>query len=60
MLKYIVCSVDASGNLRELSNNNPLSALMSRGYYSRRSSWSSKLDDVGVEKLRVDIGNSIV
>lgn len=60
MLKYIVCSVDTSGNLRELTNDNPLNALMQRGYYGRRTSWGSKMDDQGIEQLRVSIGNTIV
>jgi hypothetical protein len=60
MLKYIVCSVDTSGNLRELTNDNPLNAIMSRGYYGRRSSWGSKFDEQSIEQLRVSIGSTVV
>lgn len=60
MLKYIVCSLDTSGNLRELSNNNPLSSTSSRGYYHKKTGWSAKMDDNSVEQLRESIGNSIV
>lgn len=60
MMKYIVCSVDTSGNLRELNNDNPLSSVMSRGYYGRRTNWSSKFDEQSIERLRVSIGSSIV
>lgn len=60
MMKYIVCSVDTSGNLRELSNDNPLSSVTSRGYYSRRTTWSSKFDEKSIEQLKVSVGNAIV
>jgi hypothetical protein len=58
ILKYIVCSGDSQGNLRDLKSNNPLNAILSRNYYGRSdSAWSGKLDDV--ESFRQSVSDSI-
>jgi len=57
MLKYIVCSTDSRGNLRELKADNPLAVLNDSGYYRRNGVWSSKLDDV--ESFRKAVSDSI-
>jgi hypothetical protein len=58
MLKYIVCSQDCRGDLRELRSTNPLSFGSGNSYYSKKSSWSTKFDNV--DKFKELIGNSII
>jgi hypothetical protein len=60
MLKYIVGSVETTGNLRELNDENPIKNLGSNNYYSRKSGWIVKLDGDSLEKLRESIGSTIV
>lgn len=57
MLKYIVCSQECRGDLRELRSTNPLS-FTTNSHYSSRSSWSTKFDNI--DKFKELIGNSII
>jgi hypothetical protein len=57
MLKYIVCSHEVNGNLRELTNDNPLSAFRST-YYHGPNSWSYKMNDT--ESFRQLVSKTIV
>jgi hypothetical protein len=57
MLKYIVCSHEVNGNLRELTNDNPLSAFRST-YYHGPNSWSYKMNDT--ESFRKLVSKTIV
>jgi hypothetical protein len=58
MLKYIVCSQDEHWNLRELKEASPLAALTSKGYYSSRQGWFSKIDNI--EQFRNLVASTIV
>jgi hypothetical protein len=58
MLKYIVCSQECRGDLRELRSTNPLNFGSGNSYYSKKSSWSTKFDNV--DKFKELIGNSII
>jgi hypothetical protein len=44
MLKYIVCSHDTTGDLRQLTSDNPLAGFRN-SYYHGNNSWSSKMSD---------------
>ena len=44
MLKYIVCSHEVGGNLRELTNDNPLSSFRN-SYYHGHNTWNYKMND---------------
>lgn len=57
MLKYIVCSHEVNGNLRELTNDNPLSAFRNN-YYSSPNSWNYKMNDT--ESFRKLVSQVIV
>ena len=61
MLKYIMCVRPVSGNLRELRNVNPLKQLDTNRYYHHNNDdrWFTKLDDSGVDKLRVQLSQTI-
>lgn len=57
MLKYIVCSHEVNGNLRELINDNPLSAFRNN-YYHGNNSWNYKMNDT--ESFRKLVSQAIV
>ena len=59
MLKYIVASHADKTDLRSLTGDNPITAILTDNYYTNRSkSWYGKMDDV--EKLRQSVGQTIV
>lgn len=57
MLKYIVCSNEVNGNLRELTSDNPLSAFRNN-YYHSSNSWNHRMNDT--ESFRKLVSKTIV
>ena len=57
MLKYIVCSNEVNGNLRELTSDNPLSAFRNN-YYHGSNSWNHRMNDT--ESFRKLVSKTIV
>ena len=57
MLKYIVCSHEVGGNLRELTSENPLSGFRN-SYYNNASSWNYKMNDT--ESFKKLVSKTIV
>lgn len=59
MLKYIVASHVEKADLRSLTSDNPMTAILADNYYANGSrSWYGKMDDV--EKFRESVGQTIV
>lgn len=57
MLKYIVCSHEVGGNLRELTSENPLSGFRN-SYYHGANSWSYRMNDT--ESFKKLVSKTIV
>lgn len=57
MLKYIVCSHEVGGNLRELTSENPLSGFRN-SYYNNANSWNYKMSDT--ESFKKLVSKTIV
>lgn len=59
MLKYIVASHVEKADLRSLTSDNPMTAILADNYYANRSrSWYGKMDNV--EKFRESVSQTIV
>ena len=59
MLKYIVASHASKTDLRSLTGDNPMTAILADDYYTNRSrSWYGKIEDV--EKLKQSVSQTIV
>ena len=61
MIKYIMGTHQVSGNIRELANKNPISALYSRnGYYTNSGKdWFVQMDNDSLELFKIQLSSLI-
>jgi hypothetical protein len=61
MVKYIMGTHRVNGQLRELSNKNPISNLSNtnRHYYGNNNDWLSQMSDNNIDLLRIQLSSLI-
>jgi hypothetical protein len=59
MLKYIFCTNQNSGNLRELKDQNPILQAEGGSHYSRNRGWFNQMNNDSIELFKIQLSSLI-